>query len=158
MAKMINLFLFAPKGKEGANMIDEHSQIDVKDSILDSVKKYLGYPVELAEFDSDIILNINAAILTLMQLGIGPTDPPFFISDNSSTYEDYLGDRIDLIGLVKMYLVYKTTLGFDSISKSGTYVEMLKEQIRELEWRLNIEVEEHKTFKEPIAEEVESNA
>lgn len=138
-------------------MIDERSQIDVKDSILNSVKKYLGYPVELTEFDSDIILNINAAIITLMQLGIGPTDPPFFISDSSSTYEDYLGDRIDLIGLVKMYFIYKTTLGFDSVSKSSMYIEMLKEQIREIEWRLNIEVEEHRVFKEPIVEEVSNN-
>lgn len=134
-------------------MPDEHDQIDVKDSILNSVKKSLGYPVELKEFDSDIILNINAAISTLMQLGVGPTDPIFSITDETATYGDYLGDRTDLISQVKMYLVYKTILGFDSANRSSTYIEMIKEMIREAEWRLNIEMEEYKTFKEPIMEE-----
>lgn len=135
-------------------MPDENDQIDVKDSILNSVKKLIGYPVELKEFDSDIILNINAAIVTLMQLGVRPTDPVFSISDETATYGDYLGDRTDLISQVKMYLVYKTILGFDSSSRSSTYIEMIKEMIREAEWRLNIEMEEHKVFKEPIVEEV----
>lgn len=138
-------------------MQDESVQIDVKDSILNSVKKLLGYPVELKEFDSDIILNINAAIITLMQLGVGPTDPVFSISDETATYGDYLGDRTDLISQVKMYLAYKTILGFDSANRSSTYIEMIKEMIREAEWRLNIETEEHKVFKEPIIEEVSEN-
>lgn len=134
-------------------MPDENDQIDVKDSILNSVKKAIGYPVELKEFDSDIIFNINAAIITLMQLGVGPTDPVFSISDETATYEDYLGDRTDIISQVKMYLIYKTILGFDSANRSSTYIEMVKEMAREAEWRLNIEMEEHKIFKEPIVEE-----
>lgn len=134
-------------------MPDDHDQIDVKDSILNSVKKSLGYPVELKEFDSDIILNINAAISTLMQLGVGPTDPIFSITDETATYGDYLGDRTDLISQVKMYLVYKTILGFDSANRSSIYIEMIEKMIKETEWRLNIEMEEHETFKEPIMEE-----
>lgn len=134
-------------------MPDENNQIDVKDSILNSVKKAIGYPVELKEFDSDIIFNINSAIITLMQLGVGPTDPVFSISDETATYGDYLGDRTDIINQVKMYLIYKTILGFDSSNRSSTYIEMVKEMAREVEWRLNIEMEEHKIFKEPIVEE-----
>lgn len=125
----------------------EDNQIDVKDSILNSVKKLVGYPVELKEFDPDIILNINSAIMTLMQLGVGPTDPIFSISDETATYSDYLGDRTDLIPQVKMYLVYKTILGFDSANRSSTYIELIKEMIRETEWRLNVQIEEHKVFK-----------
>lgn len=134
-------------------MPDENDQIEVKDSILNSVKKLIGYPVELKEFDSDIILNINAAIIALMQLGVGPTDPVFSISDETATYGDYLGDRTDIISQVKMYLVYKTILGFDSSNRSSIYLETIKEMIRETEWRLNIEMEEHKVFKEQINEE-----
>ena len=96
---------------------------EVQDSILNSVKKLLGYPKEMTEFDADIILNINSAIVRLMQLGVGPSNPVFSISDETSTYSDYLGDRLDLIGFVKMYLVYKTKLGCDSVNSSSTYVK-----------------------------------
>lgn len=134
----------------------EDDKTEERESILTSVKKLLGYPKELTEFDTDIILNINAAIVRLMQLGVGPTDPVFVISDDKTTYVDYLGDRSDLIGMVKMYLVYKTKLGFDSANSSATYVKLLQDNIHELEFCLNTEMEEHKAFKEPIIDEEES--
>ena len=128
----------------------------IMESILNSVKKGLGYPVELKEFDADIIMNINAAIVTLMQLGVGPTNPVFIVEDETATYSDYLGERTDIIGMVKMYLIYKTKLGFDSANSSSKYVDLLEESIHEFESRLNMEMEEHKAFKEPMIEEEES--
>lgn len=106
----------------------------VTDSILNSVKKNLGIMSSCDSFDPDIIMNINSAISTLAQLGIG--SETFYIEDASTTYRDYLGDDTDYYHSVKMYLYYKTKLGFDSSSLSSYVVETLKEQIRELEWRL----------------------
>ena len=128
-----------------------------KESILTSVKKLLGYPKELTEFDTDIMLNINSAIVRLMQIGIGPTDPVFSISDDTATYSDYLGDRTDIIPMVKMYLVYKTKLGFDSVNSSATYIKLIEDSIHELEFCLNMEMEEHNAFKEAIIDEEESD-
>ena len=40
------------------------------DSILDTIKKMLGYPTEYTEFDTDIIVAINNAFFSLHQLGV----------------------------------------------------------------------------------------
>lgn len=109
--------------------------MDVTDSILNSVKKLLGYEPEYVEFDPDILININSAIFTLRQLGIGP-DYPYSIESEDETYEDYLGYDSGLeVHAVKMYLYYKTKLGFDPPSNSYM-IDKIKEELRELEWRL----------------------
>lgn len=111
--------------------------LDVTDSILNSVKKLLGYEPEYTEFDPDILTNINAAIFTLRQIGIG-SNPSFIVSSEDDTYADYLGDDSnEIVGEVGMYLYAKTKLVFDT-PQSGYVVEMLKEQIKEAEWRLEV--------------------
>lgn len=121
--------------------------MDVTDSILNSVKKLLGYEPEYVEFDPDIIMNINAAMVVLQQLGVGP-EKGFSITGEDETYKDYLGDKHDDINLVKMYLFYKTRLGFDP-PQNSYLVDLLEKQIRETEWRLNAWNE----VREPVVEE-----
>lgn len=88
-------------------------------------------------FDLDIILNINAAISTLYQLGV--IQKPFTVSSKEDTYYDLLpGGSEDVINLVKMYFVYKTRLGFDSSSMTGNMIQTIKEMIAETEWRLMV--------------------
>lgn len=130
--------------------------IDVKESILNSVKKLLGIPHDLHEFDPDIVMNINAAIFTLRQIGVGPEEM-FIVTNEKETYEDYLGSDSKEIPQVKMYLYYKTRLSFDPPS-SGTVIECMKEFIREAESRLNYQVDPKDVFvskKEEIDEEDE---
>lgn len=117
---------------------------EVTESILDSVKKLLGLDPEFTEFDPDILMNINAAIFTLRQLGVGPDDG-YTVTSREQTYEDFLGEDNKEIPQVKMYLVYKTRLGFDPPSSSFV-LESIKEMIREAEWRLNAQVDPKTTF------------
>lgn len=113
------------------------------ESILLSVKKLLGIEPDYTQFDPDIIMNINAALQTLMQIGVGP-ETGFFISGVNETYKDYLGNDSKM-QMVKMYLFYKTKLGFDP-PQSTAVMECLKEMIRESEYRLNLQVDPVDTF------------
>lgn len=118
------------------------------DRILVSVKKLIGVPEESTDFDLDILMNINAAIVTLSQIGVGPSDP-FTVTGNEETYSDFLGENFKGIALVKMYLVYKTQLGFDPPA-SGSVSSSLEKKIAETEWRLSVMVDPVETFEEEI--------
>lgn len=117
----------------------------IEDSILESVKKMLGIQSDYEEFDPDIIMNINAAIATLRQIGVGPQEELFMITGSNETYSDFLGEDNKEIPQVKMYLFYKTKLGFDP-PQSSLVAESVKEMIREAEWRLNVQVDPRSTF------------
>lgn len=107
-------------------------------SILISIKKLLGVDEDYTQFDPDIIIHINTVFMTLKQLGVGPTQG-FKIADNTAEWEDFITDRIDLEGL-KTYIYLKVRLVFDP-PQSSYLIENIKEQIKELEWRLNFQVE-----------------
>lgn len=127
-------------------------QKDIKESILNSVKKLLGIPIDLHEFDPDIIMNINAAMFTLRQIGVG-SEEGFMITGEEETYEDFLGEGNKEIPQVKMYLFYKTKLSFDPPT-SGMVIECMKESIQEAECRLSYQVDPFDVF---VSEKEEEN-
>ena len=108
------------------------------DSILDSIKKILGMPPDYDAFDTDLVIHINSVFGILAQLGVGPAGG-FSISDNTTLWKAYLGDSKDL-EMVKSYIVLKVRLIFDPPT-IGAVMDAMKEQIRELEWRLNVQVD-----------------
>ena len=108
------------------------------DSILDSIKKILGMPPEYDAFDTDLVIHINSVFGILAQLGVGP-EGGFSISDNTALWKAYLGDSKDL-EMVKSYIALKVRLIFDPPT-IGAVMDAMKEQIRELEWRLNVQVD-----------------
>lgn len=114
------------------------------DSILTSVKKMLGLSEENEEFDLDIMMAINGAIVILTQLGVGPKDG-FIVTSKEDTYNDWLGEMTSGLQLVKIYLFYKTRLSFDPPTQSSV-LETYKEMIREIECRLNYQVDPPWTF------------
>lgn len=116
----------------------------MEESILLSVKKLLGLNEENEEFDLDIILNINAAIQTLTQLGVGPKSG-YIVTSKNDTYNDWLGDLIDSCPSIKMYLYYKTRLAFDPPTQQAI-ITVLKEMITETECRLSYQVDPDYTF------------
>lgn len=118
--------------------------VSVADSILNSVKKQLGLEPSYDSFDSDIIMNINSAIATLSQLGVGP-EYGYIVTGQQDTYMDYLGDSEPMFQWVKMYLYLKTRLGFDPPSNSFV-LQSMKDQVSELEWRMKIRNEELNNF------------
>ena len=108
------------------------------DSILFSVKKMLGIDAEYNVFDPDIIMHINSVFFVLNQLGVGPPDG-FRIADEGTKWDDYFSENTD-VEAVKSYVYLKVKLLFDPPLNSAV-IEAINRQIAELEWRLNVQVE-----------------
>lgn len=108
------------------------------DSILNSIKKLLGITEEYDHFNQDIIIHINSVFMVLNQIGVGP-DKCFRINDKTTTWDEFTSD-IDNIEAVKTYMYLKVRLLFDPPS-SSIIAEAINKQIGELEWRLNVMVE-----------------
>lgn len=107
------------------------------DSILNTIKKMLGIPVEDTAFDTDIIVNINSAFMVLNQLGVGP-ETVYHIEDSSAKWVDFLTDTV-MYQAVKTYIYLKVKLVFDAPGTSF-HLDAVKQQIAELEWRLCVQV------------------
>lgn len=114
-------------------------------SILTSIKKLLGIPEEHEHFDPDIIMHINTVFMILSQIGVGPHDG-FSIVDKTTTWDEYLPDGKNLEA-VKSYVGYKVRLMFDPPSSSAI-TESINRVISELEWRLNVAVENNEFQRE----------
>lgn len=114
--------------------------INVKDSILMSVKKMLGglNPEEESPFDPDIILQINGVFGILQQLGVGPEEG-FAIEDSTTLWSDFIGND-KVLNMVKPYMYAKVKVAFDP-PQSSFVLEAMNRQIAELEWRMNVHVD-----------------
>lgn len=123
--------------------MDEKTELS--SSILSSVKKLIGISQDDKSFDLDIMFNINAAASTLYQIGV--ISKPFTITSAEDTYNDLIpGGTEDVVNQIKMYFVYKTKLGFDSNGLSSIVIEVIKEQIKEAEWRLMSSFNPERTY------------
>lgn len=107
-------------------------------SILDSIKKMLGSELTDNAFDTDIIIGINSALMALNQIGVGLRG--YRISGSGETWEEFLIGYNDLEA-AKTYVYLKVKLAFDTPTNSFV-VNALEDQIREYEWRLNVNAEE----------------
>jgi hypothetical protein len=107
-------------------------------SILDSIKKSLGFESEYTAFDVDIIMHVNSVLVNLRQLDVGPVTG-FAISDNTQLWTDLTPDIV-MLAQIKSYVYIKVKLIFDTPATSFV-IDALKEQAAEFEWRLNITAE-----------------
>ena len=107
------------------------------ESILNTIKKMLGFPVEDKAFDEDVIVNINSALMVLQQLGVGP-DTVFTIEDENALWSDLLTDPA-MYAATKTYVYLKVKQVFDPPGTSFV-LDAIKNQIQELEWRLSVQV------------------
>lgn len=107
-------------------------------SILDSIKKLLGIPSEVTEFDTDILIHINSVFSILTQLGAGPSSG-FSIEDSSAEWSDFIGDDARLSD-VKSFVYLKTRLLFDPPASSAA-MDAMNRMANELEWRINVSVD-----------------
>lgn len=105
------------------------------ESILNSVKTFIGMNEEETHFDTDVIITINSIFSILRQLGVGPEET-FSIIDDKAIWNDFTQDDPDY-SEVKTYVQLKTKLIFDPPSNSNILTAM-KEQVAELEWRLTV--------------------
>lgn len=112
------------------------------ESILTSIKKLLGIAEEYTHFDTDIVMHINSVFMILTQMGVGPA-AGFSISDDLTVWEDFTQDATN-IEAVKSYMHLKVKLLFDPPLSSAVITSMEK-LIAELEWRLNVAVDQAQT-------------
>ena len=67
-------------------------------SILLTIKHMLGGLVEdEGHFNLDLVVLINSAFTKLWQLGVGPTDAPFKIEDDTAEWSDFEYDDIEMV-------------------------------------------------------------
>ena len=110
----------------------------MENSILNDVKKMLGIDSSYTHFDLDLIILINSALATLAQLGVGPAEG-FSITSSDEVWSDFLEEAMNL-EMVKEYVYLKVRLIFDPPS-SGGVIEAYRNEIAELEWRINSQVD-----------------
>lgn len=110
-------------------------------SILDSTKKVLGFDPDYSAFDADITMHINAALFTLNDLGVGAADG-FLITGRDETWDQFSSDT-KLLTAVKSYVYLKVRMLFDPPATSFA-IDAINKQITELEWRMNVRVENQK--------------
>lgn len=128
--------------------IQNGSVVTSPDSILDTVKKMIGFESEYTDFDLDLVVHINTAFLTLQQLGVGPTNG-FMITSKADTWGSFLGVDPNL-NAVKTYIAQRVRLLFDPPTTSFA-IDAIKESLKEIEWRLNVHADkEVPTSGEPV--------
>lgn len=110
----------------------------MENSILTSIKKILGIAADYDAFDHDIITHINSAFSTLTQLGVGPANG-FMIEDDSAQWSDFVQDD-NAYNPIKTYIGLRVRQLFDPPTTSFL-LAAFGEQIKELEWRLNVQRE-----------------
>ena len=111
----------------------------MSESILTSIKQALGIAEAHVAFDAEIQMHINSAFSTLNQLGVGPVQG-YSIADKTSTWDELVGDD-NRLNAVKSYLYLRVKMLFDP-PDIGFVITAFKQQIEELEWRLNVTVDD----------------
>lgn len=110
------------------------------DSILNTVKKMLGLQPDYNAFDVDVLVNINAALMSLMQIGVGPEEG-FVVTGSDETWSDFLeASQLTELGALQNYVYLKVRTLFDPPTNSSV-LEAMNKVILEYEWRMNIQVD-----------------
>ena len=104
------------------------------ESILDSIKQMLGSESEDTNFDKELIIYINGALMVINHLGVGPNG--YRITDKTNTWAEFMGDRTDL-ELIKTDVYLRVRLVFDP-PQNSFLVAAIKEQIAEYDWRIEM--------------------
>ena len=105
----------------------------MSDSVLLSIKQMLGISPEDTSFDVNVIMSINTALTTLMDLGLTEVEDEIVIDDDM-TWDELLGGRID-IEYVKTYIYQKVKMIFDPPTSTAA-IDAMQRSISELEWRI----------------------
>ena len=105
----------------------------MSDSVLLSTKQMLGISPEDTSFDVNVIMSINTALTTLMDLGLTEVEDEI-VTDDITTWDDLLGGRTD-IEYVKTYVYQKVKMIFDPPTSTAA-IDAMQRSINELEWRI----------------------
>lgn len=103
-------------------------------AILDDVKKLLGIPKEVTEFDTDILIHINSVLSVLEQLGVDRVSV-----DATTSWSKYIPSDMNLED-IKTYVYLKVRLIFDPPTSSSG-MQAVKDLASEFEWRIFAEAD-----------------
>lgn len=114
--------------------------MNLEDSILRTVRDAIGIGADSSEFDTELVMHINAALGTLNQNGVGL---PVFVEDESLTWAQFKDDtQVEgnvYYHMVPLFVKLSTKLIFDPPPPSA--VEMYKSQVDQMLWRLKVAYE-----------------
>lgn len=110
----------------------------MSNSILETIKKMIGAAADYDAFDTDLIIQINSALMSVCQLGVGPSEG-VKITGKDETWDLLINDSNNLEA-VKTYIYILVRLAFDPPS-SGSLLDNLEKQKQEYAWRLNVMAE-----------------
>lgn len=105
----------------------------MNETILASVKKICNIADQDTSFDAELIIYTNTVLMELMQEWHG-MDHASKIEDGTETWDLILGGDTDYEG-VKELVGLKVRMMFDTPT-SGSVMQAMQDQIRNLEWRL----------------------
>lgn len=108
-------------------------------TILSDVKKVLGVGPDYDAFDTDILMHINGASMTLEQLGVKRRSGPVLVDTEWSYYLN--GDALTAI---QSYLPLAVRLAFDPPSMSFQ-ISAIKDQLTEMQWRIAEQVSQNRS-------------
>ena len=115
-------------------MNNQSNDINVKDSILLSIKKLLMIDPSYEVYDDDIIMHINTTLSVLTQMGVGK-EGGLTISGANNTWDEFIDLSKNDFNIIKSYVYLKVKLLFDPPQNSAL-IESINNQIKEFEYRL----------------------
>lgn len=108
--------------------------------ILEDIRLAVGLSKDATDFDTDLLMNINAAIGELNQNGVGRE---LIVTDVSTTWGDLQdpahADRNDAFKMAPLFVMLSTKLLFDPPPPSS--VQHHQESANKLLWRLKLAYE-----------------
>ena len=112
----------------------------VNDDILSSIKQQLGIPNDVVAFDPELRIHINGILRTINEIGIGSRT--YSIPDDTGGSWKAFIDLEDpaepeMLDQLPVYTYLRIRLLFDPPT-NAFLVTSLKEQAKELEWRLEV--------------------
>ena len=105
-------------------------------SILDSIKQLLGIDVNDNNFDAELIIHINEALMILNQLGVGPEDG-YSIVDKNNTWDEFIPGQENLEA-IKSSVYLRVRSIFDP-PQNSFLVNALEKQMAEYDWRITLQ-------------------
>lgn len=132
---------------------DKTDESSNDNSILLTIKKMLGLTPDYDVFDQEIMVHINSVFSTLNQLGAGPKNG-FRIHSKDDTWDSFIGSSLDL-EFIKDYIYLKVRILFDPPTSSFV-LDAMNNQIKELEWRINVQVDRYDPYDMNVPDDSEA--
>lgn len=115
------------------------NEIKMTDSVLKSIRVSSGLMEDDTSFDGDLLTYINGSLGSLDQ--VGATIKPSLIYDTTDTWTSVFLDSPTIQNLSRMYMNNYVRMNFDPPTPSAQ--GFMKENMAELLWRIEVEVDEY---------------